>query len=189
MATTPVQAIGPQAGSQPIDPIAEAGEWWQEGLRTRFGAARVDGAIKPNLVAQAAYQSMIAPTASGVPLRELPPDVAQEILDSRNEAMKEFFDGWSESIRKNAEAGKKAAFAAMLKQRRLLALGQARLLVAGRTPSSPNPGSANREPPQNQPGGVGLAAASTLAAAGVSGAFERGNLVAGGIGLRGCRNG
>mgnify|MGYP001170769390 CR=1 FL=1 len=41
-------------------------------------------------------------------LLDLPPDVAQLILDSRAQSMQEFFDTWSESIRENAKKDKKA---------------------------------------------------------------------------------
>lgn len=141
----PVQAVGNRSGTQNIDPIAEAGQW-KAGLKERFDATRVDGAIKPALVHQAAFQSMIAPTAAGVPLRDLPIEVAQEMLNARSAAMKEFFDGWAESIRKNAEADKKAAFRGMLKSAREKALENSRRWLTGKRASTPNPTSTNREP-------------------------------------------
>ena len=41
-------------------------------------------------------------------LLDLPPDVAQAILDSRAKSMQEFFDSWSESIRENAKRDKES---------------------------------------------------------------------------------
>ena len=49
-------------------------------------------------------------------LRDLPPDVAQAILDSRAESMEAFFSAWNESIERNAWLDKEAA-----SRRRLLA--------------------------------------------------------------------
>ena len=51
----------------------------------------------------------------GLSLRDLPVEVAQQILESRAETMQQFFDSWSESIQHNAEQEKQAT------QRRLLA--------------------------------------------------------------------
>jgi hypothetical protein len=178
MAATPVQNVGPTTGSQQLDPIAEAGQW-KEGLRASFDSARVDGAIKPNLVAQAAYQSMIAPTASGVPLRDLPPDVAQQILDARNEAMTEFMEGWAENIRKNAKLDKEAAkraqvTARMLKSAQNAALTRAKAFVSGRSPAAPSQNSGNRPVPAtpNPRARMAVNGAPTLAAGGVAGAFS-----------------
>jgi hypothetical protein len=42
-------------------------------------------------------------------LRDLPPELAQAILELRAKTMDEFFKSWSECIAKNAEEGKKAA--------------------------------------------------------------------------------
>ena len=41
-------------------------------------------------------------------LLDLPPDVAQMILDSRAQSMQDFFDSWSESIRENAKKDKES---------------------------------------------------------------------------------
>ncbi len=54
-------------------------------------------------------------SSPGLSLRDLPVEVAQQILNNRAETMQQFFDSWSESIQHNAEQEKQAT------QRRLLA--------------------------------------------------------------------
>jgi hypothetical protein len=69
----------------------------------------------------------------GLSLRDLPFEVAQQILSNRAETMNEFFRGWSESMRRNAEADVKAT------DKRLLAQMLNRAVNAGHiTPAQAN---------------------------------------------------
>lgn len=55
-------------------------------------------------------------TTPDLSLRDLPFEVAQQILNSRAETMEQFFKSWSESIRLNAELDKKATKKRLLAQ-------------------------------------------------------------------------
>ena len=84
----------------------------QDGLQAeiaqRFETARASGGLTPAKIDNVTDSFVFGPH-NGVPLDQLPPEIAQKILESRGKAMQEFLDSWAESIRKNAKADKDAA--------------------------------------------------------------------------------